>query len=73
MKRVEKAVYINNQWLRFYAIVCDMFDSWLRYCKAFGYMYTTKWFKLNLLKKSDINNDELLYLWMNGSEHCRKM
>lgn len=61
MKRVEKAVYINNQWLCFYAIVCDISNSWLkRYCIAFDDMYTIKMVQIKSNEKSDINNDELL-------------
>lgn len=60
--------------LCFYAIVCDISNSWLkRYCIAFDDMYTIKMVQIKSNEKSDINNDELLWLLVSGSEHCRKM
>lgn len=51
--------------LCFYAIVCDISNSWLynfikRYCIAFDDMYSTKLVQIKSNEKSDINNDELL-------------
>lgn len=47
--------------LCFYAIVCDISNSWLkRYCIAFDDMYTIKMVQIKSNEKSDISNDELL-------------